>query len=128
MVVTLKIAEVRNFEDDPTESGRVQIRIYNDENDEQNIKDADLPWAILGLPVTSASTAKIGVSPSGLIVGSRVLVTYMPYDTAEQYPIVLCSLGRGDLPTKKGIRSETDGDSGGSIRVKGPDNPVIPKS
>lgn len=127
-MVTLKVAEVRNIEDDPTQSGRAQVRIYNDENDEKGIKDADLPWAVVGQPVTSAATAKIGISPSGLIVGSRVLITYLPDDSAEQYPIILCSLGRGDLPTKKGIRSETDADSGGAIRVKGPDNPVIPKS
>lgn len=122
----LKMAEVRSFEDDPTQSGRARVRIYNDQNDEKQIKDEDLPWAVVGLPVTSASTAKIGVSPSGLIVGSRVLISYLDTDTAEQYPIILCSLGRGDLPTKKGVRKEADEDSGGAIKTPGPDNPVIP--
>jgi len=121
----LKIAEVRNIVDDPTQSGRAQVRIYNENNDEKSVKDEDLPWAVVGLPVTSASTAKIGVSPSGLIVGSRVLIVYLSEDTAEQYPIILCGLGRGDLPIKKGIQSEKDNESGGSIRVKGPDNPAV---
>lgn len=121
----IKIAEVRNFEGDPTKSGRAQVRIYNDNNDEQHIKDEDLPWAMVLQPVHSAATAKVGISPSGLLVGSRVLITYLAEDTAEQYPIILGSLGRGDLPFKKGVRTSTDEDSGGDIKYPGPDNPAV---
>ena len=122
--MTFKIAEVRNIEDDPTKSGRCRIRIYNEQNDEENIKDEDLPWATPLHPITSAATAKIGIVPSGLIVGSRVLITYLPYDTAEQYPIILGSLGRGDLPSKKGINDRINlEDTGGEIGCAGPDNP-----
>lgn len=120
----LKMAEVRNIEDDPTRSGRCKVRIYNEENDEENVKDDDLPWATPLHPITSAATAKIGIVPCGLIVGSRVLITYLPWDTAEQYPIILGSLGRGDLPSKKGINTQTNyEDSGGEINHPGPDNP-----
>ena len=119
----LKIAEVRNFKDDPTRSGRCRVRIYNENNNEQQVKDDDLPWATPLHPVTSAATAKIGISPSGLLVGSRVLITYLPEDTAEQYPIILGSLGRGDLPNKGGVGKEADEDAGGSIKEPGPDNP-----
>lgn len=97
----IKIAEVRNFEDDPTKSGRVRLRIYGENNDDQEVKDEDLPWGMVMQPVTSAATSRIGVSPSGLVVGSRVIITYLPEDTAQLYPIVLGSIARGDLPEGK---------------------------
>lgn len=126
------IAEVRNFKDDPTKSGRVRIRIYNEHNDEQQIKDDDLPWAMVVQPSTSAATSKLGHSPHGLRVGSRVLVTYLPDDHAKQYPIVLGSLPRGDMPegndeSNGGIgkdSQESQKNSGGKIRKPGPDNPA----
>jgi hypothetical protein len=97
----IKIAEVRNFEEDPTKSGRVKVRIYGENNDDQMVKDEDLPWAMVMQPVTSAATSRIGVSPSGLVVGSRVIITYMPEDEAQLYPIILGSIARGDLPESK---------------------------
>ena len=97
----IRIAEVRNFEDDPTKSGRVRVRIYGKNNDEQEVKDDELPWATVMHPVTSAATSKIGIVPSGLVVGSRVVITYLPDDTAELYPIVIGSIARGDLPEGK---------------------------
>lgn len=120
---SFKIAEVRNFEDDPTRSGRCQVRIYNDQNDTENIKDEHLPWAVVLQPVTSPATAKVGIIPSGLLVGSRVLITYLDDDLSEQFPIILGSLGRGDLPKNKGISTTSDEDSGGEITTAGPDNP-----
>lgn len=130
-----EIAEVRNFEDDPTKSGRVKIRVYNRHNDEQEIKDDDLPWAMVVHPITSAATSRIGISPSGLKVGSRVLVTYLPYDTAKQYPIVLGSIARGDMPEGRedsngGVGKDTsdaEKNSGGKIKKPGIDNPAYTK-
>lgn len=118
-----KIAEVRNIEDDKTKSGMVKVRIYNENNDENSVPDDDLPWATVMHPITSAATAKIGISPAGLVVGSRVLITYLPDDTAQQYPIVLGSLGRGDLPKTKGVATKTDEKSGGTPEKPAPDNP-----
>ena len=126
------IAEVRNFQEDPTKSGRVKIRIYNEHNDEQSITDDDLPWAMVVQPSTSAATAKLGHAPHGLRVGSRVLVTFLPHDHAKQYPIVLGSLPRGDMPeghedSNGGIgrdSQEAQKNSGGGIKVKGVDNPA----
>lgn len=130
-----EIGEVRNFEDDPTKSGRVRIRIYNKHNDEQAIKDDDLPWAMVVHPITSPATGRMGISPSGLKVGSRVLITYLPDDHARQYPIVLGSLARGDMPegnedSNGGVGKDTQdaqNNSGGKIRKPGIDNPAYTK-
>ena len=127
-----EIAEVRNFKDDPTKSGRVRIRVYNKHNDEKDIKDDDLPWAMVLHPITSAATAKIGVAPHGLKVGSRVVVMYLPDDNAKQYPIVIGSIARGDKPEGNdkdngGVGSDTQEaqkNSGGKIKSPGPDNPA----
>ena len=90
-------AEVRNIMD-PLKSGRVQIRIYGFHDDEKSVKDADLPWALPLMPSTSASTGKVGVIPTGLLQGSRVIVTFLHNDTAQQYPIIFGSFGRGGMP------------------------------
>jgi hypothetical protein len=121
----LCIGEVRSI-DDPSFSGCCQVRLYNKQNDEKNIKDEHLKWCTPLHPVTSAATAGVGIIPSGLIVGSRVLVGYLENDAAEQYPIILGSLGRGELPSKGGVRKQSDEDSGGSIAENkaGPDNPL----
>jgi hypothetical protein len=127
-MLDLKIAEVRNIEDDPTKSGRCRVRIYNEQNDEQKVKDDDLPWAIPLQPITSAATAKIGVVPSGLLVGSRVLITYLADDVNKQYPIILGSLGRGALPSKDGIRTDADDRTGTdeiTVASIAPDNPGV---
>lgn len=89
-------AEVRDILD-PLGSGRVKIRKYGYQNDEQNMKDDNLPWALPLQPVTSAATEKVGSTPHGLLVGSRVVVSYAENDTAQQYPIIFGSFARGGL-------------------------------
>lgn len=82
-------AEVRNVKDDPSKSGRVKVRIYGRHNDEQNIKDDDLPWALPLMPAHSASTNGFGILPAGMVVGTRCVVTFLEDDISEQYPIIL---------------------------------------
>lgn len=94
----LYAAEVRNIEDDPSQSGRVRVRIYGLHDDEQNIKDDDLPWAIPLMPSTSASTNGHGNLPTGMEVGSRVIISFLENDIAEQYPIILGTFYRAAEP------------------------------
>lgn len=121
----LSIAEVRSI-DDPSQSGHCQIRIYNQQNDEQGIKDDDLKWAAPLHPITSAATGGAGVLPSGPVVGTRVLISYLEDDTSEQYPIILGTLPRAQLPSKQGVRKQSDEDSGGKIDTSkaAPDSPL----
>lgn len=104
-------AEVRNI-DDETQSGHVQVRIYNRQNNEQETPDKDLPWVPCMHPTTSAATAGVGVIPQ-LVVGSRVLVCYIGDD--DHYPVILGSFARAKLPSKDGVRTEPDEESGGKI-------------
>jgi hypothetical protein len=91
-------AEVRDI-DDPLQAGRCRIRLYSHMDDEQNIKDEHLPWAMPLLPITDGpSTGKMGKVPVGPIVGSRVVVVYMDDDIAEQYPVMIGTFQRSSLP------------------------------
>lgn len=123
----IRIGEVRSI-DDPTHSGSVQIRLFNRQNNEQEIKDEHLKWATPLHPITSAATAGVGVIPAGMVPGSRVLITYLEEDDGEQYPIVIGSLGRGELPMEKGLGKKSDTQSAGKTEKDkaGPDNPVGP--
>ena len=92
----LYFAEVRDI-NDPLESGRVKVRKYMHDDDEQTVKDDDLPWALPLQPITSAATGKVGITPVGLMVGSRIVITYTEDDISEQDPIILGSFARGAL-------------------------------
>jgi hypothetical protein len=107
-------AEVRDV-DDPTQSGHCRVRLYNRQNNEKECPDDKLPWAMPMLPVTSASTAGEGIIPTGAIVGTRTLVCFTDDDHAQQYPIMMGNFGRAKVPSKGGVRSEPDEESGGKI-------------
>lgn len=102
----LVFGEVRNIVDDKTKSGRVQVRIYNNHDDEQNIKDEHLAWAMPIMPSHSASTNKVGIAPTGLQVGSRVAIMYGANDVEKQYPIIIGSFYRA-FPSVSG-QEESD--------------------
>lgn len=81
---------------DPQRSGRVQIRVFGRHDDTVNIPDADLPWAQVTQPTTSAARGRIGTAPVGLVVGSRVVGNWL--DSDRQLPLVFGSVGRAGAP------------------------------
>ena len=89
-------AEVRDIMD-PLKSGRVKVRMYGYHDNEKMVKDDDLPWALPLHPVTSAATGKVGITPTGLLVGSRVVILFMENDDNKQYPIIMGSFARGAM-------------------------------
>ena len=81
---------------DPYQSGRVQVRVLGRHDDEVNIPDADLPWAGVSQPVTSAGIGRMGTAPVGLVVGSRVHGNWLDRDF--QYPMIIGVIGRAGAP------------------------------
>lgn len=76
---------------DPDKLGRVKVRIFGYHSPDKNvITTENLPWAMIGLPVTGASTDGIGFSPHGLIVGAHIIGYYVD-GKAAQLPMVLFS-------------------------------------
>jgi hypothetical protein len=124
MSIKMYFAEVRDIENDPTRSGRVKVRIYNHQNDERAIPDEDLPWALPLQPTTSAAFNGIGISPHGLLVGSRVLVGFTQEDKSEQYPIIFGSFSRAMAPPVEGVQNNPDPLTGGVSGKLAPDHPA----
>ena len=81
---------------DPHQSGRVKIRIFGLHDDRTNIPDSSLPWAQTVSPVTSANIGRIGTSPVGAVVGTKVFGMFVDRD--QQLPVIMGTVGRaGDL-------------------------------
>ena len=116
------LGEVRNIKD-PDRQGRVQVRIYGLHDDTANIKDENLPWALPVLPITSASTAKTGIIPSGMEKGSRVVGTWLDMET-KKYPIIFGTYYRAYKPSNQ--FDNTGGQEGNDQASKGIDFPHNP--
>ena len=85
--------------DDPEKRGRVRVRVHGlHDSSEAVVPKATLPWAPVMLPATSSSQKQVGVSATGLQVGSTVFGFFV--DGSETtMPIVMGSLpGKGDIP------------------------------
>ena len=77
---------------DPLSLGRVKVRAFGYHSEDTDlISTKDLPWSMVMMPSTSASTSGIGMSP-GLQSGSQVFGIFL--DEFCQYPLVL-----GSIPT-----------------------------
>jgi hypothetical protein len=64
--------------DDPLKLGRVRVRIINVHSEKKSRIDTNaLPWASILNGPNSASNNKIGVSPTGIMVGSTVVGFFM---------------------------------------------------
>lgn len=125
-----QVAEVRSL-DDYYKSGRVKVRIYGSQDDEQSVKDENLTEAIPLMEATSASTGKVGRAPTGLVIGSRVLIGYLNYDFERKTPYIFGTYYRGAKPTDRspstatGGKESTDKNSVG-VDTPGPANPTTP--
>ena len=77
---------------DPLNCGRVRVRCIGWHSDNINeLPVANLPWAQVLMPVTSASTSSVGRSGTGLLNGSYVMGFFLDGETSQQ-PVVMGSL------------------------------------
>jgi hypothetical protein len=84
------MGEVRSIED-PTDSGKVQVRIFGHEDDLQKNPDEKLRWAEVAYP-TTAGQVPGSSTMHGLMQGSKVVGTFFAGD--EQKPIILYVLNK----------------------------------
>lgn len=79
------VVEDRN---DPLKLGRVRVRIYNVHSLNTSVLPTDsLPWATILMPPFSASNNQVGLSPTGLTVGSTVVGFFMD-GLDNNFPVV----------------------------------------
>lgn len=78
---------------DPLEQGRVRVRIVGAHSaSKEDIATDDLPWADIGMPITSAFISGIGSTPVGAVTGTTVLGVFRDGPDMQE-PVVLFSLG-----------------------------------
>lgn len=85
--------------DDPEKQGRVRVRIYNVHGDKVEVPTADLPWATILMPGFSASLNRVGVSATGVLIGSTVVGFFVDGNEATMPMIFGVMPGKGDIPT-----------------------------
>lgn len=83
------VVEDRN---DPLKLGRVRVRIHNVHSEMlSRVSTAELPWSSILNSPNSASSNKIGVSPTGIIVGSTVVGFFMDGKDGN-HPVIMGTL------------------------------------
>lgn len=91
----------------PYKTGAIPVRIYGAHDNEQNIKDEHLHYALMMQDVNNPATAKMGRSATGPVVGTRVLLMYT--DEARQQPFIIGTFPRaGKLTSEDEITGGED--------------------
>ncbi len=86
--------------DDPQELGRVQVRIFGVHSEDLNmIKQADLPWAQVVVPVTEGGSSGIG-SNTGIKVQAQVYGIFLD-GKDSQLPLVMGSIPKIESTAKR---------------------------
>jgi hypothetical protein len=81
------LGEVVNVKDDPLKLGRVRVRVHGVHDDIENIKDADLPWAQIVVPVTQGVHDGKG-QYLGILKGTQVFGVFLDGQNS-QLPMVI---------------------------------------
>lgn len=124
--------------EDPLKLGRLRVRIFNVHSENKAATPTkELPWASVLNPINSASYKKIGISPTGIIVGTTVVGFFMDGNDANQ-PIVMGTLAGipkndvnlHDVPeeargTNKVVKNRVGPEPAASYASKYPYNKVI---
>lgn len=83
--------------EDPQKYGRVRVRIHGYHGNKVEAPTSSLPWASLLMPGYSSSLLGVGVSSTGLQVGSTVVGFFFDGDEATM-PVILGALpGKDDI-------------------------------
>jgi len=83
--------------DDPEKQGRVRVRIYNVHGDIVQTPKKDLPFAVTLMPGFSSSLKQVGVSATGLQIGSTVIGFFMDGNDAFMPVIFGVMPGKNDM-------------------------------
>ena len=99
---------VEDRKSDPLKLGRCKVRIVGLHNQDKAIlPTVDLPWATPIQSIAQAGSNGIGISPTGLLEGSWVAVTFA--DEYKQIPIIIGSIAgfKPNQSTQDSVAPET---------------------
>jgi len=89
------VVEDRN---DPDKQGRVRVRAYNTHGDKVEVPTNTLPWATVLMPGYSSSANQVGVSSTGLQLGSTVVGFFIDGNDTLMPVVFGVMPGKGDIP------------------------------
>lgn len=102
--------------DDPEKRGRVRVRVFGvHDQDEVLVPTQTLPWAVVLMPGMSATFKQVGISPTGLMVGSTVVGFFLDGNETT-IPVIF-----GVLPGVGDISQLATGDSSINKEQLGPE-------
>jgi hypothetical protein len=116
--------------EDPEKIGRVRVRIYNVHGDSAQAPTATLPWASVLMPLYSSSLKSVGVSATGLQIGSTVVGFFLDGNETNM-PIIFGALpGKGDMTqlatgTQTLIKQQLPMEPGSAYNARYPYNKVF---
>jgi hypothetical protein len=97
---------------DTLKLGRIKVRIKGHHTDNRgDLSTKDLPWCYVMTPITSACISGVGVSPTGVAEGTKVIGFFMDGD-GGQIPVAI-----GTIPHIQ-QKEDTDKNSVGSGGAK----------
>lgn len=82
---------------DPDKIGRVRVRAFNLHGNSTEAPTSTLPWATVLLPTTSSSLKGVGISPTGIQVGSTVFGFFVDGNETTMPVIIGVLPGVGDM-------------------------------
>ncbi|MBT5188131.1 MAG: hypothetical protein HOM01_15085 [Kordiimonadaceae bacterium] len=95
---------------DPLKIGRCRVRILAAHTHDSSILPTDaLPWASPIMPITSASIAGVGISPTGILVGAWVVGFFID-SIGNQEPVLFGTIP--GIPKSPDITTVKFGDTG----------------
>ena len=71
---------------DPKKLGRLKVRMINEYSN--RVDTNDIPWASVMTPINSASFVGVGISPTGITTGSRVIGIFIDGESKTK-PLVI---------------------------------------
>jgi hypothetical protein len=105
---------------DPDQLGRIQVRIFGIHSERTaDVKDTDLPWANVVLPVTQGGTS-LTTQATGIQIGAKVFGLFADGEHS-QVPIVL-----GSIPHNPILKVNFNGPADTYVNVSGVDNQYKP--
>lgn len=111
---------------DPMKLGRCKVRVIGLHTEDKTVlPTADLPWATVMQPVTSAAMSGIGHSPVGPVEGTWVIVLFN--DLHLQFPIIIGTIGGIPSPLQPVVVEERIPltDSSGNTVTDDSGNPIL---
>ena len=106
--------------DDPLKLGRVRVRIYNVHSEKKSlVNTTELPWAGVLNIINSSSLDKVGISPTGIQVGSTVVGFFMDGNDGNN-PIIMGTLA--GIPDNKEEKHDVAKEARGINAVPKPKN------